>query len=219
MPASAARASRHRARAGRPAGVQDADGAREPGDGRLPQGRPRATGSTRWNASTRCSRSWPNARRSWPARCPAASSRCWRSAAASPRAPKLLMLDEPSMGLAPAVADTIFERISQIHREDGVTILLVEQRVAEALELSDHGYVLETGHMVLDGTVRDAAGGRPGPPFLSRADRRLNYDRMGERTMTNLSSIGRRGALGPRPRHRRRRAGAAPRCARRHRRR
>jgi branched-chain amino acid transport system ATP-binding protein len=66
-------------------------------------------------------------------------------------APKLLMLDEPSMGLAPAVADTIFERISQIHREDGVTILLVEQRVAEALELSDHGYVLETGLMVLDG--------------------------------------------------------------------
>ena len=66
-------------------------------------------------------------------------------------APRLLMLDEPSMGLAPSVADTIFERISQIHREDGVTILLVEQRVAEALELSDHGYVLETGHMVLDG--------------------------------------------------------------------
>ena len=67
-------------------------------------------------------------------------------------APRLLMLDEPSMGLAPAVADTIFERVSQIHKEDGVTILLVEQRVAEALELSDHGYVLETGRMVLDGT-------------------------------------------------------------------
>ncbi len=67
-------------------------------------------------------------------------------------APRLLMLDEPSMGLAPAVADTIFERISQIHREDGVTILLVEQRVAEALELADHGYVLETGRIVLDGS-------------------------------------------------------------------
>src|ERR1700678_624254 len=53
-------------------------------------------------------------------------------------APRLLMLDEPSMGLAPAVADTIFERVSQIHREDGVTILLVEQRVAEARELPDH---------------------------------------------------------------------------------
>ena len=61
------------------------------------------------------------------------------------------MLDEPSMGLAPSVADLIFERISQIHREDGVTILLVEQRVAEALELADHGYVLETGQIVLDG--------------------------------------------------------------------
>ena len=66
-------------------------------------------------------------------------------------APRLLMLDEPSMGLAPAVAETIFERVAQIHKEDGVAILLVEQRVAEALELSDHGYVLETGHVVLDG--------------------------------------------------------------------
>jgi branched-chain amino acid transport system ATP-binding protein len=57
------------------------------------------------------------------------------------------------MGLAPAVTDTIFERISQIHA-DGVTILLVEQRVAEALELSDHGYVLETGHVVLQGPYK-----------------------------------------------------------------
>lgn len=66
-------------------------------------------------------------------------------------APKVLMLDEPSMGLAPTVTDTIFERISQVHKEDGLTILLVEQRAVEALELSDHGYVLETGHIVLDG--------------------------------------------------------------------
>ena len=74
-------------------------------------------------------------------------------------APRLLMLDEPSMGLAPTVADTIFERVSQIHKEDGVTILLVEQRVAEALELSDHGYVLETGRMVLDGPYGDLVAG------------------------------------------------------------
>ena len=67
-------------------------------------------------------------------------------------APKLLMLDEPSMGLAPAVADTIFERIQQIHREHGVTVLLVEQRVAEALESCDLGYVLETGRVVMQGT-------------------------------------------------------------------
>jgi branched-chain amino acid transport system ATP-binding protein len=67
-------------------------------------------------------------------------------------APELLMLDEPSMGLAPAVVDLIFERIQQVHREHGLTILLVEQRVAEALEACDRGYVLETGRVVLEGS-------------------------------------------------------------------
>ena len=66
-------------------------------------------------------------------------------------APELLMLDEPSMGLAPAVVDTIFERIHTIHRAHAVTVLLVEQRVAEALESCDRGYVLETGRVVLQG--------------------------------------------------------------------
>ena len=67
-------------------------------------------------------------------------------------APDLLMLDEPSMGLAPAVVDTIFERIRAIHRAHGLTILLVEQRVVEALELCDRGYVLETGRVALAGS-------------------------------------------------------------------
>lgn len=66
--------------------------------------------------------------------------------------PKLLMLDEPSMGLAPAVADAIFERIEQVHREHGVTVLLVEQRVAEALSTCDYGYVLESGRVAMEGT-------------------------------------------------------------------
>jgi branched-chain amino acid transport system ATP-binding protein len=66
-------------------------------------------------------------------------------------APELLMLDEPSMGLAPAVADAIFERIREIHRVHGLTVLLVEQRVVEALEACDHGYVLETGRVALHG--------------------------------------------------------------------
>jgi branched-chain amino acid transport system ATP-binding protein len=66
--------------------------------------------------------------------------------------PHLLMLDEPSMGLAPAVAEFIFERLAEIHREAGLTILLVEQRVAEALESADRGYVLEAGRIALKGT-------------------------------------------------------------------
>ena len=65
--------------------------------------------------------------------------------------PKLLMLDEPSMGLAPSTADFIFERLIDIRRQSGLTMLLVEQRVAEALESADHGYVLEAGHVVLEG--------------------------------------------------------------------
>ena len=67
-------------------------------------------------------------------------------------APDLLMLDEPSMGLAPTIVDTVFDRIEYIRRAHGLTILLVEQRVAEALELCDRGYVLETGRMILDGS-------------------------------------------------------------------
>jgi len=66
-------------------------------------------------------------------------------------APELLMLDEPSMGLAPTIVDAIFERIHQIH-QNGLTILLVEQRVAEALESCDRGYVLETGRVAMEGT-------------------------------------------------------------------
>jgi branched-chain amino acid transport system ATP-binding protein len=69
-------------------------------------------------------------------------------------APRLLLLDEPSMGLAPTVADLIFDRIAALHREDRVTLLLVEQRVAEALESCDYGYVLEAGQVVLEGAHR-----------------------------------------------------------------
>ncbi len=65
--------------------------------------------------------------------------------------PKLLMLDEPSMGLAPTIADFIFERLIEIRQQSGLTILLVEQRVAEALESADHGYVLEAGRVALEG--------------------------------------------------------------------
>jgi branched-chain amino acid transport system ATP-binding protein len=73
-------------------------------------------------------------------------------------APKLLMLDEPSMGLAPAVADEIFDRIVAIHRDAGLSVLLVEQRVAEALHFATRGYVLETGRVILEGdhaTLKD----------------------------------------------------------------
>jgi branched-chain amino acid transport system ATP-binding protein len=64
--------------------------------------------------------------------------------------PRLLMLDEPSLGLAPVVVKQIFENLAQINRE-GTTILLVEQNVARALGLAHRGYVLENGRIVLSG--------------------------------------------------------------------
>ena len=63
--------------------------------------------------------------------------------------PKLLLLDEPSLGLAPLLVKTIFEKIVQINREQGLTILLVEQNANLALEISHYGYVLETGRIIL----------------------------------------------------------------------
>ena len=69
--------------------------------------------------------------------------------------PKLLMLDEPSMGLAPAAADEIFERIVSIHSSSKLTVLLVEQRVAEALHHAARGYVLEAGRVVLEGSQHE----------------------------------------------------------------
>jgi branched-chain amino acid transport system ATP-binding protein len=68
--------------------------------------------------------------------------------------PRLLMLDEPSLGLAPLVAQAIFQVIRELHRR-GVTILLVEQNVRQALAVADRGYVLSTGKVMLEGTGKD----------------------------------------------------------------
>lgn len=71
--------------------------------------------------------------------------------------PKLLMLDEPSLGLAPLVVKEIF-RIIETLRGKGVSILLVEQNARAALEVADHAYVLETGEIRLEGPARELAG-------------------------------------------------------------
>ena len=67
--------------------------------------------------------------------------------------PKMLLLDEPSMGLAPLVVQEIFRVLEALRKEYGTTILLVEQNAKAALRLADRGYVLETGKMILEGTA------------------------------------------------------------------
>jgi len=71
--------------------------------------------------------------------------------------PKLLMLDEPSLGLAPLVVREIFQTIARL-RSEGVSILLVEQNARAALEVADYGYVLETGEISLQGPAAQLAG-------------------------------------------------------------
>ena len=68
--------------------------------------------------------------------------------------PKLIMLDEPSLGLAPIVVEEIFEMIERI-RKEGKTVLLIEQNASMALSVADRGYVLETGKVIMTGTGRE----------------------------------------------------------------
>jgi branched-chain amino acid transport system ATP-binding protein len=70
--------------------------------------------------------------------------------------PKLLMLDEPSLGLAPAIVDALYDTLQRLHR-DGLTLLLAEQSVPLALAIADYAYVLQTGRTVLEGPAADLA--------------------------------------------------------------
>jgi branched-chain amino acid transport system ATP-binding protein len=72
--------------------------------------------------------------------------------------PKLLMLDEPSLGLSPTLVDRIFELVDELHR-DGVTILLVEQNVSRTLEIADRVYLLATGRLSASGTPDEVRAG------------------------------------------------------------
>ncbi len=74
--------------------------------------------------------------------------------------PKLLLLDEPSLGLAPLIARQIFAAIAELNRKDGMTVLLVEQKAQHALRLAHRGYVLQTGRVVLSGTGRELLADR-----------------------------------------------------------
>ena len=91
--------------------------------------------------------------------------------------PRLLLLDEPSMGLAPLIVAQIFEIIKEINQA-GVTVLLVEQNAAQALALADRGYVLETGEIVLTGT---------GAELL--ADDRVRAAYLGEEIAASLAGV------------------------------
>lgn len=90
-------------------------------------------------------------------------------------APRLLMLDEPSLGLAPQIIDQIFETIVQLNRDNGIAILLVEQNAALALKVASYGYIVENGRVVLDGPADSIARNDDVKEFY------LGYSEHGER--------------------------------------
>ncbi len=69
--------------------------------------------------------------------------------------PRLMLLDEPSFGLAPRVVQEMFGILAALNRQEKVSMLLVEQNAALALDLADHAYLLETGRIVISGAARD----------------------------------------------------------------
>jgi branched-chain amino acid transport system ATP-binding protein len=100
--------------------------------------------------------------------------------------PRLLLLDEPSLGLAPIVAHEIFELVQRLNRDERITILLVEQNARMALQLASYGYVMENGKIVLDG---------PADRLREDADVKefyLGMNRTGRRQFTEVKSYKRR---------------------------
>jgi branched-chain amino acid transport system ATP-binding protein len=96
--------------------------------------------------------------------------------------PRLLLLDEPSLGLAPKTTDVVFDLISEL-RENGLTVLLVEQKARQTLKIADRAYLLETGRVITSGSAAELAGdsvlsevflggGSPQPPAASISSKR-----------------------------------------------
>jgi branched-chain amino acid transport system ATP-binding protein len=92
--------------------------------------------------------------------------------------PRLMLLDEPSMGLAPMLVQEIFEIVSRLNREERVTVLLAEQNVAMALRFAQYAYVMESGRIVLDGDARTISDNEDVKEFylgLSGVGQRKSY--------------------------------------------
>ena len=161
-----ARAARYRACAGAPARVPAPERAAEPHAGRLASGRQGRARASRPSGSSRCFLACWSARASLHARCRAASSRCWRSAADLMSLPRLLMVDEPFLGLAPQVMEqmkAVFEKL----KSEGMAILFIEQNVRLALSMSSRGYILESGRLAcraVRGAGRQPRGAADLPP-------------------------------------------------------
>jgi branched-chain amino acid transport system ATP-binding protein len=100
--------------------------------------------------------------------------------------PKMILLDEPSMGLAPQLVEEIFEIVKELNRKEGVSILLAEQNTNMALKYADYGYILENGRVVMDGEARSLAENEDVKEFY------LGFSSGGRRSFRDVKSYRRR---------------------------
>jgi len=100
--------------------------------------------------------------------------------------PKMILLDEPSMGLAPQLVEEIFEIVKELNRNEGVSILLAEQNTNMALKYADYGYILENGRVVMDGEARSLAENEDVKEFY------LGFSSGGRRSFRDVKSYRRR---------------------------
>ena len=100
--------------------------------------------------------------------------------------PKMVLLDEPSMGLAPQVVEEVFEIVRDLNQKEGVTFLLAEQNTSMALRYADYGYILESGRIVMDGKAADLANNEDVKEFY------LGFSTGGRRSFRDVKSYRRR---------------------------
>ena len=131
--------------------------AREPADGRLRPARQERAGRFPRHRLRAVPGPCRTGGRSSPAPCPGGSSRCARSAGRLMAKPRLLLLDEPSLGLAPIIVEEVLGLVRRLV-DTGMTIVLVEQNVHDALEMADRGYVLDQGQVAMTGTGAELLG-------------------------------------------------------------
>ena len=142
---------RDRDRPGEPPAVRADDGAREPGDGRLP---PRRADKEDFERVYTLFPLLYERRAQLAGTLSGGEQQMVAMARALMSRPKLMLMDEPSMGLAPVLVEKNFEIIKEVH-ESGVAILVVEQNANVSLSIADRGYVLSTGRLVLEGKAAD----------------------------------------------------------------
>ena len=149
------RRSRHRAGAGGPAAVPAADGRGEPAARRVPQEGARRRSRPISRSASNASRGWPSGKSQLAGSMSGGEQQMLALARALMLAPRILLIDEPSVGLAPVLVSRTIEKIKELKDRYQLTVLMAEQNFPQALRIADRGYVIVHGQIAFEGRSAD----------------------------------------------------------------